>query len=318
MKISLITVFLLLLQISVVGQDHIIYGRVTNRDGIPIEGVTICQAKSNHCSSSLQDGMFNSVIINKYEQTLQFSLAGYKTLSISSIDTVKNFMNVRMTKDKKYESGYKQDDLPETGFISSLQVDFIFNDFDAFKPYLNEYNVDLMNKASGIISFELAGTINRYYAGLNIGYANDYSSNFDSLDIQFNTRQYGLNFGYLLVNTKRIMLMPKFAVKWNRYRLLNSRPEHSIPIGQYISERDLDIRFNQATGFVGLFLAYKVRIPGFAVNENLAFGLYGGYAFKFHNKPLIYSRGNRLTSTERLRMENYNIGIQFSFGIDGD
>lgn len=203
----------------------------------------------------------------------------------------------------------------EFGFIGSLQVDFLFNDFEDFRPILKDYNVDLMNKSSGIFSTELAGTYKTYYAGINFGWAHDTDSYNDSLNIKFNTTQYGLHFGYILINTKRFLLIPKVAVKWNRYRLLNTDINNKIPIGQYVSERDLDIRFNQMTGFVGLNLSYKIYEFNLLPTDYSTFGIYCGYAFKLNDQPWIYSRGNRLTSTGKIEMQNYNFGFYFSFNI---
>ena len=177
--------------------------------------------------------------------------------------------------------------------------------------------MDLMNNSSGIFSAELAGTYKRFYAGFNWGFADDSNYRHDSLDIEFKTRQYGLHFGYNLLNTYRLLLTPKVAIKWNRYRLLNNDKENSIPFEQYVDERNLDIRFNQLTGFVGFNLSYKMYEFNLLATDYWTFGVYGGYAFKLHDKPWIYSRGNRLTSSGKIGVENYNLGIHVSFNFEG-
>ncbi|MBK6965848.1 MAG: hypothetical protein IPH20_18455 [Bacteroidales bacterium] len=308
---------LFLCQLTISAQDKVITGRITDRIGKPLSGVSICQDYTDNCNYSDYNGVFHILIDNKFDNKLEISYPGYKSLWISNSDTIKGIIHLVMYEDTSYiEMPYPRR-IFKFGFITFLQVDFIFNDFNDFKPLLKDYNVDLMNKSNGIFSAELAGLYKGYYMGLSFGCANDGVYDHDSLDIEFNTTQYGLHFGYNLVNTKRLLITPKVAIKWNRYRLLNNDKDKSLPMEQYVSERDLDIRFNQITGFAGLNLSYKIYRFNLLPTDYWTFGIYGGYAFKLHDKPWIYSRGNRLASNGKIAIENYNIGIHFSFNIDG-
>lgn len=315
---------LLLSQLTILAQDKVITGEIIDSTGEPLIGVSICQENTNNCTNSDYNGLFHLLIDERYTSQLKIRYVGYKTLTIFNLDTISKLLKVKMTIDTvsdEYINIGNHETYPKRklkyGFISFLQVDYILNDFGDFRPLLKDYNVDLMNKSSGILSIELAGTYKRYYAGFNFGWANDGDYNHHSLDIKFNTTQYGLHFGYNLLNTKRLLFTSKVAVKWNRYRLLNNDKKNSIPIEQYVSERDLDLRFNQMTGFVGFNLSYKIYKFNLLPTDYWTFGIYGGYAFKLHDKPWVYSRGNRLTSNGKIGMENYNMGIYFSFNFDG-
>lgn len=314
---------LLLSQLTILAQEKVIIGNITDSIGKPLVGVSICQVNTNNCTNSDYNGLFRLLIDERYSAQLKIAHIGYKTQTFFNLDTIPDLLRVKMiidtTSDEfiyvKNSQNYPNRKL-KYGFISFMQVDFILNDFEDFRPLLKDYNVDLMNKSSGIFSFELAGTYKRYYAGFNWGFRNDSDYNQDSLDIKFNAKQFGLHFGYNLLNTKRLLFTPKVAIKWNRYRLLNNDKDNKIPIDQYVSERDLDLRFNQMIGFIGFNLSYKIyKFNLFA--DYWTFGIYGGYAFKLHDKPWIYSRGNRLTSNGKIGIENYNFGIHFSFNFDG-
>lgn len=321
----LLTGLFLLFASAILAQEKVITGKVMDSSGEALIGVAIYQVNSFDCAHTDPDGFFHLLMDEQYPSQLEIRLVGYHPVFISNADTISDLLRVKMIADSSSDNHFfqkNQESYPKQrlkyGFISFLQVDFIFNDFEDFRSVLKDYNVDLMNKSSGIFSIELAGTYKKYYAGLNVGWATDGDYKHDSLEIEFNTTQYGLHFGYNLLNSKRILFTPKVAVKWNRYRLLNNAKERRIPIEQYVSERDVDLRFNQVTGFIGFNLSYKLKNFYFLSTEYWTFGVYGGYAFKLNDNPWIYSRGNRLTSGGKIRVENYNIGIHFSFNIDGE
>lgn len=321
----LLTGLFLLHAAAILAQEKVITGKVTDSTGEALIGVAIYQVNSFDGTHTDHDGLFHLLIDEQYPSQLEIRLFGYHPVFISNADTISDLLRVKMIADtsvynhfyKNSQESYSKQRL-KFGFILFLQADFIFNDFEDFRSVLKDYNVDLMNKSRGIFSVEMAGTYKSYYAGLNIGWASIGNYRHDSLDIEFNTAQYGLHFGYNLLNSKRILFTPKVAVKWNRYRLLNNDKESRIPIEQYVSERDIDLRFNQITGFIGFNLSYKIKNFNVLSTEYWTVGVYGGYAFKLNDNPWIYSRGNRLTSSRKISVENYNLGIHFSFNIDGE
>jgi len=202
-------------------------------------------------------------------------------------------------------------------FTISMEASYTPIDFDDFRPLLNDINVDLMNKSDEIASFQIAGNYRRFYAGLSLGLQslNDYDN--DSLNIDFNTTQYGIHLGYQLFNTRHVQFTPKVALKWNRYRLINSAKNYEIPITHYLNERDLDLRFNQLTGFVGCNLSYMflIRRKYFLSGDFLTIGLFGGYEWKLNDAPWIYSPQNRLIGNGKIDMKHMTIGLNFSSNL---
>lgn len=204
------------------------------------------------------------------------------------------------------------------GAIFFESLDIINVDFSDFESVLGSYNVENMNKAGSVFVTEIAGTYKRYYLGISFGYKGADYNKHDSLDIEFNTLQTGLHFGYNLIDSKRFLITPKVALKWNRYRLINSDNENEIPIEQYITERDLDLRFNQLTGFVGLNLSVKLYQFNIEHTDYWALGFYGGYLFKLNNSPYVYSSKNRLTTNREIGIKDYNFGFYISYNFDSD
>jgi hypothetical protein len=224
------------------------------------------------------------------------------------IDSLATFGELNIRVDPSYKGW---------GFTAFFQIDMIENDFSQFSNPLGEYNINLMNKPYSIFSWELATSYNRLQAGLIYGLSNFEDNGHDSLDIELNTSQYGLSLGYKIIDNKRIILMSKIALKWYRYRLINSDKDREISLNKYITERDLDIRFNQTTGFFGTSLAYKIYKYNYLVsNDYWTIGLYGGYLLKLNDYPWIYSKKNRLQSENKIDMKNFNFGFAISFNID--
>lgn len=204
------------------------------------------------------------------------------------------------------------------GSIIFESLDLIYIDFSDFESILGSYNIENMNRSGSVFTSEIAGTYKRYYLGISFGYNHADYHKHDSLDIEINTTQTGLHFGYNLIDSKRFLITPKVALKWNRYRLMNSDNEDKIPIEQYMNERELDLRFNQLTGFVGLNLSVKLYQFNIEHTDYWAIGLYGGYLFKLNNNPYVYSSKNRLTTNREIGIKDYNFGIYISYNFDSD
>jgi len=308
--------------INCTAQSKLISGRISDADGQPLAGVSIYQLNSNNYSASDYNGGFHLFVEGNSKNPLTFACVGYFPLQIDIADTIQSPLLVRMEENPldiddttHYPPTLYEVPIRKFGFITAFQVDFIYADFNAFEPVLGSYNTELMSNSNGIFNFELGGTYKKYYAGISWGFAYDGDYKHDSLDIEFNSLQYGLHFGYYLLDSKRFQIVPKVAVKWNRYRLINSDNDNRIPIEQYVSERDIDIRFNQTTGFVGLNTAYKLYKHGILPSNYWTIGVYGGYTFKLNADPWIYSRRNRLTTDKSISIKNYSLGFYFSFNL---
>jgi len=131
----------------------------------------------------------------------------------------------------------------------AFQVNTVFNNFNDFSNVFDNDNIGLMNSTSGISNLISGIIYKNFYFGWNYGYSYDSNNKHDSIHFEFSLNQFGLNFGYNLINNKRFIIRPKAEIKWNRYRLLNNN-KNRIPLEQYINDKELDIRFNQFVGFV--------------------------------------------------------------------
>jgi hypothetical protein len=119
------------------------------------------------------------------------------------------------------------------GFVMAMKFYGFPKDYTEFEPLLGKDNIELMNYSDANICFEMAGTYDNFYAGLNYGYLSA-NKNTDSLNIEFNSSQYGITFGYNRINTERVIIRPELAITWYRSRLINSNKERKVPIEQYI------------------------------------------------------------------------------------
>jgi hypothetical protein len=318
-KNIIIVLIIILFKLNAFSQTHIITGKIKNPDYYTFDNVTICQGnKSINCNYIDKYGVFHIVIDPWLEKTLIIKCPELKTIIINSIDTIVYPLNIIMEKDPYYKEPDQTIRIREKNdfiFIMSIQTDIIFNDFSAFKTSLGSHNTDMLEKTGATINWELAGSYKKYFAGFNIGILYNTNSKDDSLNICLNSTHYGLQFGYCLIDSKRIWFTPEFALKWYKYRLTNSNNENQIPLNQYLTDRDLDIRFNQLTGFMGFKLGYKFYNKSDFVYNYWTAGIYGGYIFKINDYPWLYSRDNRLINNIKIGMENYNIGLFFSLNI---
>lgn len=185
--------------------------------------------------------------------------------------------------------------------------------YDGFFPLLGSYN-DSINSVTGTGRFETGVAVNRHYISATYGFTSlKYTT--DSLQVYFNSRVYGLTYGYNVVDSWRWTVRPAVAVKWCRGRLINVTADDVIPLKEYLSGRDLDIRFNQPTGFAGIDVGYKSY-----VRKNLSayykFGIYAGYAFKLTYNPIVRSRSTRLRPSPDINLDPISFGMYISFNID--
>jgi len=248
--------------------------------------------------------------------TLKRSCAIFLLLSAINVsgETLSS-IELKNTSPKLYTSKHtlSHDNYNEFGVSFFIQTDFMLNDYNAFKTILGKYNVDFMNRSWSLLIIGIGGKYKKWLAELNFGlfFADDYKN--DSLSIKFNKTKYGIDFGYNLVNTRRFIVTPKTSVNWNRYRLINSSKE-KVHLEDYVHYRDLDIRFNQLTGFVGLIVSYKFY-EGCSPYDYWTVGLYGGYIFQFNEKPWMYSPDKRLINHNKIYLKNYSFGLRFSFNV---
>ena len=201
----------------------------------------------------------------------------------------------------------------QLGVFYFIQVDGLSNDFSAFENVLGKHNVDFMNRSSSaLITQGIGGTYNKWLAKLSFGLSFDNDFRNDSLTVRLNTTRYGVTFGYNLIDNRRFIVTPKTSINWNRYRLINSTKERVL-LDEYVHNRDLDIRFNQLTGFVGLNISYKFYFHSVLPSDYWTVGLYGGYIFQFNERPWTYSVDKRLINNNKIDLMNFTIGLRFAW-----
>lgn len=322
--IKCLTVFILTsLNLTAIAQYRIIAGIVVDNNGDPLSGFRICQSKTNNCTNSNLFGLFKLPLDELYPFEIIVRHGGYKDVHIGNLDTANNQLRIQMdidTSSEEYMYTLSHLYYPvrklKYKFIPSIGVNYHPHDFSNFTQLINHYNIDLMNKHRGVMIVGIACNYRNFIAGINFGGNIDTDNSHDSLYIKLNTTYYGLHFDYNLLNTNRWLLTPAIGISWNKFRLLNYDKIKSIPMYKYISDRDLDIRFNQIIGSIGLGISYKIYKPNMFKSTYWAIGVYGGYIQQLNKSPWIYSRGNKLETTRSIEIENYSIGTSFSFIFD--
>jgi len=204
---------------------------------------------------------------------------------------------------------------PKFEFGPYFGVDVTQHDFNDFESALNSYNTELLNRRNTPLFWGIAGNLKHYTLGLQFGTLNQEGNNHDSLKIKLNKTIYGINFGYNLIDNKQWVISPLVSFKWYRYRLLNSSINDEIPLTDYLQNRDLDIRINQAICVTGINIAYKSYRYSILPCDFWTVGLQGGYPFKLHDKPLVFSKQNRLTSDHKIDSGKYYLTFYFSLNF---
>jgi hypothetical protein len=195
---------------------------------------------------------------------------------------------------------------------SSLTMDAFFTDFTEFTLYIGPYNTDLMTFFS-VVGPELGASFSRVYFGIGIGMGYGNKDDNDTLAIDINNAAYKLSLGYDLISSRRIRLTPTISARWLRWRLQNYPGERKIPLTTYLSERDIDLRFNQAVAVAGLNLEYLMYSGTAGKGDYWSVGLSGGYAIKINQTPWVYSRGNRLTTDRQINLDPLTISLSISY-----
>lgn len=196
---------------------------------------------------------------------------------------------------------------------------FISQDYDALKPELGDYNVDLLNRQIGAVRLGFGAQINKSYYAMNLDYMAGLEQDHDSLLSIAGTFNLGLNYGYNILDTKRWWITPEVSVIGLMDRLISTAEDRRVPLTQYVESPSLDMRMLQFAGTIGLHTGYKMGVNRL-FNGYFMLGGYGGYAFELNKKPLIYNAYNRLTTNKEVKIEPLAFGLYFAvvFGDDED
>jgi hypothetical protein len=319
-KTNIYSAILLLFCVNLYSQQRIITGRVIDEDEQPLPGVTILIDNNVYANTDF-NGLFIIEIDSSLDKYLKFSFVGYETKVIEIEDSLSTPLLIKLFSNAdpySHPTPTPARVIQPIGFTAGWSADFVYTNYSMFESILGSFNDSILESSSiGVNYFELGPELNRLYARIGFGYSlnsdRDYN---DSVDLEVNTSLYGFSIGYDLIDSRRFLFSPFLSIKLNRYRLLNSNNDRKITLTSYIEERSLDLRFNQVTGFAGAYLAYKIKPKYYYPADNISVGAYAGYIFKMNEKPWIYTRNNRITSNEQIRIKNYSFGIQVLFNIE--
>ena len=309
--------------------QKIISGKVVDTNGEPLKWAQIRKDNSGSYQMVKRNGEFRILKPTKQGRTMSISKNGYKTVNIGSIDTISHPITIVM-KNFLYEQPWRYTNKDLFPFFTiSIQADILRPSFNNFESLLGKVNVDSLG--SGSLGLEYAFVYRRFLFALNHGHYFHNNVKLDStLKGDYRTFSLGSHFGYNVINSKRFMITPKIGIKWYRYRMINYDSSRKIPMEQYITNKDLDIRFNHLIGFTGVSCNYKFYgdnpdYDNFR-NENYYYhkspqitwsiGFYGGYAFKLNDKPWVYSNHNRLITDQKIKFNNFNLGVTVSLFIN--
>ncbi|MEI6089022.1 MAG: hypothetical protein WCR42_01080 [bacterium] len=323
-KLLLLGLIFIALSINVLAQERIITGRVFRKPNIPLTNVQISQPNSYNLSYTDRYGVFHLVIIERYEKTLNLKLDGFVPKTIA-IDSAKSNYSIELVADTTQilseingvEYGTPNIQAKEynpsarIGVDYNFIIDLMFNDFKSFEPLLGVENVDLLNSSGSNLVHELALNYHRFSYGLSFGYCKFTDSN-GIIDRNLHNYQYAIRFGYNILQTWHFTITPLVRLKWQIINLHNSDFGEEIPLEQYLTNKELDLKFNQLIGFVGCNFAYKFNWAYVGYNK-VGIGMYGGYILKLNDNPWVYSEEKHLITDKKIDVKNFNFGLYFTF-----
>jgi hypothetical protein len=300
-------------------QGRIVTGMITDTRGVPIVGPTVCQVNTSNCTTADRNGTFHLLLQDNGEKSLKVECLGFNPVEVVLDESTVYPLKITLT--PMYIPGDMFSDYGNKGVygitaLSSLNIDAFFTDFTQFSSSIGSYNTDLMYYFA-VAGPEFGVCFSKFYTGLGMSLGYNYRDKYDTLVIDLNTTSYYLTLGYDIISSKRVRVTPMVYLRWLRFRLLNYANERKITLSQYIDERDLDLRFNQALAVAGLDFEYLIytKIPG--GGDYWSLGMFGGYAMKINQKPLVYSRGNRIMTEDRIGLKHLTFGLSVTFYTSG-
>ena len=318
---AVLSVVLIMVFCGQLFSQKVLIGTVYNKKKEPIAGVSVSQGNNNSYFGVLSDidGEFALRVKEKEKKSITFRFLGCVAVVISDIDTISHPLTIIMKDDSLPSFGGKSGNPSfnhhHFGFITTMAVEGMFIDFSQFEYLLGGYNTSHMSGQDASFNFEFAGTYKRFMAGIGMGFASSDIPDNDSLKVEFKTMQYNLDFGFKVLNSKRLAISPLIGLKWKRYRLINSDADRKIPLATYISDKDLDIRFHQAYTSVGLRIEYKPKKQDIE-SAYWSVGAEGGFILPLNKVPWTYSRKNRLLTDKELRIDTYFFRFFIAINID--
>jgi hypothetical protein len=293
-------------------------GLITDNRGVPITGPTVCQANTPNCTVADINGTFTLQLKKEGNMSIKVECLGFKPVEIAIDETTVFPLKITLTPMYNAEDMLSdvENNTAAKGIISisSLNIHCIFTDFSRFGPSIGTYNTDLM-KFFALVGPEIGVSFSNIYTGLGIGLGYNYNDKYDTLAVDLKTSEYYINFGYSIVSSPSIRLTPMVSLRWLRFRVMNYSDERRISMNQYLDERDLDLRFNQAAAVAGINFDYLMYTDTFGAGDYWSFGAFGGFAMKLNRKPWIYSMGNRIMTDDQMIMKHLTFGVSIALYI---
>ncbi len=309
---------LLIATISVAAgaQGTIVTGIIQDDRAVPITGATVCQVNTSNCTAADMNGLFHLLLEADREMNLKVECLGFNPVEVVidestsfpvRVTLIPSFSTGEMFADDKY-----QDDVPASVLRSTLGLDAVFTDFSEFAPELGTHNTKVMDYFA-VIGPGMGASLSGFSFGIGLGFGYSYKNDYDTLIVDLNYTMYKLNLGYDVVSSRRMRITPFVSLRWLRIRLENYPEERKITLGQYLSERDIDLRFNQTIAVAGLNIEYIMYSGAPGNSDFWSFGLAGGYAAKLNRTPWVYSRGNRIMTDNKIGLNHLTFGLGVSY-----
>ena len=313
------TLFLLLLFVSVSGQNDTIRGIITGEKGYAVEHAKISQ-NENHFTYSGAYGTFILPLDPGYAKSIEITHPDYDPVIVNRLDTLSGLLKIKLKSarkgDEKRALKYEENvaDSLYAREKNTLQLfekfggQFHTVDFDIFEVELGTYNTEVLSDLNGFSHIEMGFAKQSNYYGFNYGYSTYEDEDLDSIAIEVNMHHYGLLMGKLK-DFKHFQIALNLGLSVDRWRLQNYDKDKLVTMQQYIDRKELDLRFNQICGFAGLNLTFKLT-----QTEKGFWGLdfFAGYVFPV-SKTLIYSAQSRIENEKRLSYSPLTFGFGLTF-----
>ena len=311
-----LTLLLTTVSLLAAAQVTMVTGVIKDNRDVAVTGATVCQVNTANCTTSDRNGLFHLALEQGKGNSLMVECLGFNPVEVVTDESTVYPLTINITPMYIPDEAFFDDEYDHyasaTIMRSSLTMDAFFTDFTEFTLYIGPYNTDLMTFFS-VVGPELGASFSRVYFGIGIGMGYGNKDDNDTLAIDINNAAYKLSLGYDLISSRRIRLTPTISARWLRWRLQNYPGERKIPLTTYLSERDIDLRFNQAVAVAGLNLEYLMYSGTAGKGDYWSVGLSGGYAIKINQTPWVYSRGNRLTTDRQINLDPLTISLSISY-----
>lgn len=304
------------LSLPLISQGKMVSGIVTDHRNVPIVGVRVCQTGTANCTVTDMNGAFHLMQEPDKAGHLNISCPGFNPAEKVISDTTRLPVRINLTPmyvtDGVYVNDIPANEAPVVISRSAISMDVLFSDFAGFSSQLGTFNTDAMDYFA-VTGPELGASLPRFYTGFGIGMGYSYKDNHDTVAVNLNNTQFKLSFGYDIISSQRIRMTPLISLRWLKYRLRNYSTDKKVPLDEYLRNREIDLRFNQAIAVAGINLEYLMYSGQGDRSDYWSLGLFGGYAIKLNQKPWIRSDGNRITTTGAIRLQPFTAGFSISY-----